>query len=83
MINVWVQASIVIFSFPFIVDWQGINGAFITYMVMSLVAILCVTFVLKETKGLSPKEIEKIFDEESNPESKIQKRKDYSIIYPI
>ena len=64
IINIWVHASIVVLTFPFIVAWLGIAGAFVFYLLTSILAILCVIFVVKETKGLTPKEIDMLFDVE-------------------
>jgi hypothetical protein len=72
IMNIWVFASLVTLTFPFIVDSLTIAGAFFIYLFASFLSILIVTFIVKETKGLTAKEIDKLFEVKNNKPSQYE-----------
>lgn len=58
VVNLWAHMAIIVFVFPFMIDGMGIGGSFLFFVGTNILSIICILFLLKETKGLSPKEID-------------------------
>eukprot|EP01017_Pseudomicrothorax_dubius_P017114 TRINITY_DN1943_c0_g2_i1.p1 TRINITY_DN1943_c0_g2~~TRINITY_DN1943_c0_g2_i1.p1 ORF type:complete len:321 (-),score=80.27 TRINITY_DN1943_c0_g2_i1:112-1074(-) len=58
----WLFCIMVVQSLPYVEESEiGINGAFIFYMICMVVALLYTQLYVKETKGLSKEQINRIF----------------------
>lgn len=61
----WVSCVVIAQCFPYMIDWIGLNGAFLFFAVCCFSGIILILRWVKETKGRMPHEIVGIFQEES------------------
>jgi major inositol transporter-like SP family MFS transporter len=57
----WVTNAIIAFAFPILVETIRIEGAFLVFVVLGLIAIAFLTKFLPETRGRSLEELEEAF----------------------
>ncbi|MDT7579664.1 MAG: transporter, family, major inositol transporter, partial [Pseudonocardiales bacterium] len=57
----WVANAIVAFLFPIVVEAVGIEGAFLVFVVLGVIAIAFLRVFLPETRGRSLEELEERF----------------------
>jgi MFS transporter, SP family, major inositol transporter len=57
----WVANAVIAFMFPIVVEAFGIQGAFLVFVVLGLIAIAFLTKMLPETRGRSLEELEEAF----------------------
>jgi MFS transporter, SP family, major inositol transporter len=57
----WVANAVIAFLFPIVVEAFGIEGAFLVFVVLGLIAITFLNAFLPETKDRSLEELEEDF----------------------